>query len=219
MITDADRAHWGVAAFMFSLDLSADLATHAMPDVDWGNLRPAIRDAILWNRQTADAGHPPLYLRDAIGTLMQQRGITPPARFATFVDTRLITGARPANGAAPLLAPLSDPALLARVDKALKTPESYAALVHNAIDPDASDALLDAVFASDGVIDRNELTDWDNEIITRNVEVYTPENPLVALIHTLTHGLAHGAAQAVAQALTPAQRTTLIDLCQTGART
>lgn len=203
---------------MFSLDLSADLATCAIPDVDWGNLRPAIRDAILWNRQTAEAGQPPLDLRDAIGTLLQQRKVTPPARFAAFVDAQLITGARPANGAAPLLAPLSDPALLARVDKALKAPESYAALVHSAIDPEASDALLDAVFASDGVIDRNELTDWDNDIITRNAEIYPPENPLIALIHTLTHGIIHSAAQTAAQALTPDQRAALFDLCQTGTR-
>ena len=57
------------------------------------------------------------------------------------MDIVLITAARPANATAPLLAPLSDAGLLVRMNKALKTPESYAALVHSAIDSTASDGL------------------------------------------------------------------------------
>lgn len=217
MTTDADSAHWGIAAFMFSLDLSADLASHALPDVPWDALRPAIRDAILWNRHAIEAGQQSLYLRDAIGRALQQRGITPPVRFADFVEHQLITIARPANADAPLLAPLSDRALLGRVDAALKTPESYAALVHSAIDAVASDTLLDAVFATDGLIDRNDLSDWDSEIIARNAETHSPENPLAPLIYSLTRALARTAADHVSQRMTPDQRATLFDLCQKGA--
>jgi hypothetical protein len=213
MTTDADRAHWGIAAYVLSLDLGADLASIALPDAPWGALRPAIRDAILWNRQAVEAGHPPLYLRDAIGHALQQRAIQPPPAFLTWVETRLVTVGRMTNGAVPLLGPLHDPALLARVDHALKVPPGYAALVHSAIDPVASEILMDAVFAADGLIDRKDLSPWDSALIARNADHHAPENPLAPLIHTLTLGLAIGAADHVAQSLDPARAATLRQLC------
>jgi hypothetical protein len=129
------------------------------------------------------------------------------------VEARLVTTARMANSVAPLIAPLSDPALLARVDAALKVPHGYAARVHAAIDLAASDMLLDAVFAADGLIDRKDLSPWDSALITRNAEHHAPENPLVPLIHTLTRGLAMAAADLVAASLDPEQAATVRRLC------
>jgi hypothetical protein len=213
MITDADRAHWGIAAYVLSLDLGADLASLALPDAPWGVLRPLMRDAILLNRQAVDAGQPPLYLRDAIGTALQQRAVQPPQGFVHWVDTRLVTTARTANGMAPLLAPLSDPALLAQVDAVLAAPPGYAIRVHTAIDAKASDTLLDAVFAADGKIDMKNLSPWDGALIARNADHHAPENPLAPLIHTLTTGLAIAAADQVAGALDPARAAALRKLC------
>jgi hypothetical protein len=216
MTTDADRAHWGIAAYSLSLDLGAELASLALPDAPWDVLRPAIRDAILWNRQTVEANHPPLYLRDAIGHVLQQRAITPPLTFLTWVETRLVTAGRTANGAAPLLAPLRDPRLLAEVDAVLAAPPSYAALVHAAIDPAASDTLLEAVFAADGQIDLKNLSPWDVALIARNADHHAPDNPLAPLIHTLTLGLAMAAADHVAGSLDTARADTLRRLCTQG---
>ncbi len=217
MTTDADRAHWGIAAYVLSLDLGAELASLALPEASWHVLRPAIRDAILWNRQTVEAGHPPLYLRDAMAHVLQQRGLTPPPAFLAWVETRLVTAVRAANGAIPLLAPLRDPALLAQVDSVLAAPPSYAALVHAAIDPTASDTLLDAVFAADGQIDTKNLSPWDVALIARNADHHAPDNPLAPLIHTMTLGLAATAADQVAGSLDPARADTLRRLCTQGA--
>ncbi|MCU0801990.1 MAG: hypothetical protein MUD11_09455 [Rhodobacteraceae bacterium] len=217
MISDADRAHWGIAAYLFSLDLGADLATVALPHAPWGALRPAIRDAILWNRQAVEAGKPALFLRDAIGAALQGRKVTPPQDFLVWVETRLVTEGRRANGMIPRLLPLGAPALLARVDDALKLPKGYAPLVHGAIDPVASEALLDAVFAADGLIDRGDLSPWDQELIARNADHHAPDNPLAPLIHSLTQGLAAAAADQVAVRLAPAQRAALDALCAGGA--
>jgi hypothetical protein len=216
MTTDTDRAHWGIAAYVFSLDLGAGLAAIALPGAPWGALRPAIRDAILWNRQAVERGQPPLFLRDAIGTALQGRKVTPPQDFLIWVETRLVTEGRRANGVIPRLAPLGDPALLARVDAALKLPPGYAPLVHGAIDPVASDALLDAVFAADGLIDRGDLSPWDQALTLRNADHHAPDNPLAPLIHSLTLGLAAVAADQVAGGLTPPQRAALDALCTGG---
>ena len=216
MTTDADRAHWGIAAYVLSLDLATDLAMIALPNAPWETVRPAIRDAILWNRQTVEAGHPPLYLRDAIGTALQQRAIEPPQDVLMWVETRLVTAGRSGNSAAPLLTPLYDAALLAQVDAALQAPPSYAALVHAAIDPVASDILLDAVFAVDGQIDRKDLSPWDAALIARNADHHAPDNPLVALIQTLTRGLAMAGADRVADTLDPARADALRRLCLQG---
>lgn len=213
MTTDADRVHWGIAAYVLSLDLGADLASLALQDAPWSALRPAIRDAILWNRQAVEAGQPPLYLRDAIGTALLQRAIQPPQTFLTWVETRLVTAGRTANGMAPLLAPLSDAALLAEVDAVLAAPPSYAARVHAAIDTAASDALLAAVFAADGQIDLKTLSPWDSALITRNADHHAPENPLAPLIHTLTLGLAIASADQVVATLDPDRAATLRRLC------
>jgi hypothetical protein len=217
MTTDPDRAHWGIAAYVLSLDLGAALASLALPDAPWGTLRPAIRDAILWNRAAVDAGNPPLYLRDAIGNALQQRAVQPPRDVLTWVESRFVTVGRMANAAPPLLAPLSDPALLAQVDAVLQAPPSYAALVHAAIDPIASETLLDAVFAADGLIDRKDLSPWDTALIARNSDDHAPDNPLVPMIQTLTLGLAIAAADQVMAALDPARADALRRLCAIGA--
>jgi hypothetical protein len=216
MTTDADRAHWGIAAYVLSLDLAAGLADLALPYAPWGALRPAIRDAILWNRQTVEGGHPPLFLRDAIGTALQRRNVTPPQAFLVWVESRLVTEGRPANGMIPRLAPLGNLGLLARVDAALKLPPGYAPLVHGAIDPVAADVLMDAVVAADGLIDRKALSPWDQALIARNADHHAPDNPLGPLIHTLTLGLAAAAADQVAAGLEPAKRAALDALCTGG---
>lgn len=213
MTTDADRAHWGIAAYVLGLDLAAGLADLALPDAPWADLRHAIRDAIQWNRQAVAAGQPPLYLRDAIGTGLLQRGVAPPRAFVEWVETRFITAARSANGVYPLLTPLTDPVMLADLDALLDAPPGYAALVHSAIDAAASDALLQAVFAADGQIDLKALTPWDTAIIAHNADHHAPENPLAPLIHTLTHALARASADAVAQSLDPARADALRQVC------
>ena len=214
----ADHAHWGIAAFCLSLDLGARLiALLRLPDEA---VRMAARVAILANRAAVENGAAPLFLRDAIAEELAARGDADAARrLVDWVDTAFVTAARPANGRPPLLAPLRAPDLAARVDAALGLPSDdgpgYAASVHGAIDADASDALLEAVFQADAVVDGDALGTWDREIVARNAQAHSPVSPLAPLIHSLGLSLARDAAERVARDLGPAREAALRDLCTT----
>ncbi|WP_308918216.1 hypothetical protein [Jannaschia sp. LMIT008] len=203
---DLDRAHWGTATFVFSQDLADGLVRLALPDHDPDILRSASRDAILRNRDVVAAGHPPLHLRRAIADALDRAGhddrsVDARTSFVAWVDDAFATPARPTNGRSWPLAPLGDPALLAEADIAIRDgrPDaaSYAALLHGAIDADASDALMDAVFDVDAAIDEARFSDWDRAILARNADIHAAQSPLAPLIHTIHQGLMAAAARRV----------------------
>lgn len=223
MTTSADHTHWGIAAYVFSLDLAADLAALAVPGCPWDNLRSAARTAILENRTAVKAGHTPLLLRDVMAKSLGESGSDgnprreASQRFFDWVQTQFISVGRPRNGDSSLLVPLRDPALLARVDAALDYPsaeaESYAAILHNAIDAEASEILLEAVFEADARIDRQVMSEWDRTLIARNAEFHAPENPLSPLIHSLSQGLLMAAADRIPNIIGQHRTDLLCNLC------
>ena len=95
MTISADHARWGIATYVFSLDLAADLAALAVPGCPWDSVRSAARVAILENRAAVDAGHQPLLLRDSIASALgkvctdSNRG-GPYETFFYWVQTRFI---------------------------------------------------------------------------------------------------------------------------------
>lgn len=218
MTITADHVHWGIAAYVFSLDLGTGLAPLVDPSTSWDAIRKAARTAILENRQVVEAGGAPLMLRDTMTKALRNDDKTgSEAAWFEWVETRFVTAARPRNGTVPLLTPLREPSVLARVDAELGFPSpeatSYAAMLHSCIEPAAANQVFDAVFEVDAMIDLKTLSDWDQSIIARNADTHAPESPLAPLIYSLVQDLLIAAADRVLDAIGPDRTQRLRGLC------
>ena len=221
MVT-VDHIHWGIAAYVFSLDLGKSLVPFIALNWPWDSIRSAARISILKNREMAEAHGAPVMLRDTMVKVMKndnhgkevKDGIDP---FVEWVDTKLITAGRPRNAKNALLAPLYDISLLNRIDTEFGYPldeaESYAAMLHSAIDAEVAEKLFDAVFEVDDQIDRKILSDWDQALIKRNAKIHSVETPLAPLIHSLTNELMVSAAKRVLHMIGSDRSNRLESLC------
>ena len=112
---------------------------------------------------------------------------------------------------------MGNPILLAKVDAALRYPsaaaESYAAMLHSAIDTEACETLFNAVCKADAQIDRKAMSGWDRALIARNAEIHPPENPLSPLIHSLVQSLLIVAAERVSHRIGQHRANLLRGLC------
>ncbi len=180
-------AHWAEAAFYLSLDNSADVLDFLVPDFHfWGDLRAAVREAIIQNREQAANGGKVLFFKDTVESSLVSAASC--MAVVSFVEERLVSYAMGAPNKYSRLISLFE-----RMDinercshmsqKILGIPDLRIHLVSH-VDHDRYKTFAHLITEFDTNIDSRSLSTWDTEIIDRNDAIYSQTDPISNLVMT-----------------------------------
>lgn len=215
---DRELTHWGEATALFSLDLSRSLAGFLLcvdpSGVD--RLREACRSAILDNRASVNAGRGIVSLRQYL-----QRNLG--ASFSPlekFVQDYLVTASRP-EAIKPWQAVLlgtdqSDVAVSPHLPQGWREMGMRDRIFRN-LSKHAYDRLFELAIETDSCFERKSVTDWDSCLISRNHEMFSPNDPLRLLIYSADMSLRSSASMFFPEHTFPLEDQALFSGRQVGA--